>query len=259
MEQASKEQTRWIFWREIGFFYVLLTVCWLSFFPFIFLAAADLFSDRPIASPAFENKPFFNNVLLWLHVALALPALAIGPWLFITQFREKHLKWHRYLGQVYIICCLLSAVTSLPLSLANLTGVLPRVGFSSLAICWFMFTYTAYRKAREKKFALHRAWMMRSYACTYAFVNVKIYAFSDAFFGLGTSRYFDQVMQSCVSWTTNLMVVEVYLAASTFTGSFAGRKIFLRQLRQLPVKMAGFLAAFATFFLLSYYLFPMDQ
>jgi uncharacterized membrane protein len=198
-------------------------------------------------------------MLLLAHVVFALPALAIGPWLFITQFREKHLKWHRYMGQVYVICCLLSAVTSLPLALANVTGVLPRVGFSSLAICWFSFTYFAYRAARQKKFAVHRAWMMRSYACTYAFVNVKIYAFSVLFLDIETVRYFDQVMQSCVSWTTNLMVVEVYLAASTFTGSFAGRKIFLRQLRQLPVKMAGFLAAFGTFFLLSYYLFPMDQ
>lgn len=259
MEQVSKEQKRWLFWRKIVFSYVLLTACFLSLAPFIFLATADLFSVMPIAAPAFNNKPYFNNVLLWAHVALALPALVIGPWLFIRQFREEHLKWHRYLGQVYIICCLLSAVTSLPLALANVAGVLPRVGFSSLAICWFLFTYVAYRKAREKKFTLHRAWMMRSYACVYAFVNVKIYALSIYFLDLETSRYFDQVLQSCFSWTTNLMVVEVYLAASTFTGSFAGRKIFLRQLRQLPVKMAGFLTAFGTFFLLSYYLFPMDQ
>lgn len=258
MEQTGQRQKAWILWRELGFIYILVTVCALSFFPIFFLSTFDLLSDMPFASRAFDDSQYLNNFLLWLHIALAVPALAIGPWLFLTQFREKHLRWHRYLGQVYVACCILSAATSLPLALANTIGVLPRIGFSSLAVCWFSFTYFAYRAARQKKFALHRAWMMRSYACTYAFVNVKIYFFSLTILDIDVSRYVLQVLQSCVSWTTNLLVVEVYLAASTYTGAFAGRKIFMRQIRKLPLKIGGFLAAFTTFFLMSYYLFPMN-
>jgi len=259
MEQNVSQRERWIFWRELGFAYVLMSVCATSFFAVVFLHVIDLFTSEPIASSGFESRPLLNNILLWFHAVLAVPPLVIGPWLFLTQFREKHLRWHRYLGQVYVICCFLSAVTSLPLGLANETGVLPRVGFSSLAICWFSFTYIAYRAARQKKFAVHRVWMMRSYACTYAFVNVKMYFLIRLFLGVEHSYYALQVLQSCFSWTTNLLVVEVYLAASTYNGGFAGRKIFMRQLRKLPLKIGGFLAAFATYFLFSYYLFPMDQ
>lgn len=257
MTQEKDSEKQFLFWRELGFFYVLLTVSCLSFFPIFFLSIADLFSDTVIAAPAFAGRQSLNNMLLWLHIVLAVPALMIGPFLFMTQFRNKYLQWHRYLGQVYVVCCFLSAVTSLPLAFANTTGVLPRVGFTSLAVCWFTFTYLAYRRARQKKFPQHRVWMMRSYACTYAFINVKIYALSLLLFGLETSRYLDQVLQSCFSWTTNLLVVEVYLAASTYTGVYAGRKIFKRELHKLPVKVGGFLACFGTFFLLSFYLFPM--
>ena len=251
MTQEKDTEKQFLFWRELGFFYVLLTVFCLSFFPIFFLSTVDLFTERRLAAPAFVGNQYLNNVLLWAHVAFALPALALGPWLFMTEFRNKYLQWHRYLGQVYVICCFVSAVTSLPLALANVAGVLPRVGFSSLAICWFVFTYLAYRTARQKKFAQHRMWMMRSYACTYAFVNVKIYALSKMFLGIETTRYFTQVLQSCFSWTTNL------LAASTYTGAYARRKIFKRELHKLPVKVGGFLVCFGTFFLLSFYLFPM--
>ena len=257
MMQGQEKDKGFLFWRELGFFYVLLTVSCLSFFPIFFLSAVDLFTDHRIAAPAFAGQAYLNNTLLWAHVAFAVPALAIGPCLFMTEFRNKYLKWHRYLGQVYVICCFISAVTSLPLALANVTGVLPRVGFSSLAVSWFGFTYMAYRMARQKKFPQHRAWMMRSYACTYAFVNVKIYALTIMFFDIDAGRYLTQVLQSCFSWTTNLLVVEVYLAASTYTGVYAGRKIFKRELRKLPAKAGLLLACFGTFFLLSYYLFPM--
>lgn len=150
MEQDTAQKERWIFWRELGFAYVMMSALMTSFFVILFLYVIDLFTNEPVASEGFHNRPLLNNILLWLHAVLAVPPLVIGPWLFLTQFRDKYIRWHRYLGQIYVICCLLSAVISLPLGLANNVGVLPRVGFSALAVCWFTFTFIAYRAARQK-------------------------------------------------------------------------------------------------------------
>src|SRR5690606_33965988 len=121
-EQASEK--KFLFLRELGFFYVLLTVCYLSYFPIFLLSVVDLFTDEELAAPAFAGRQHLNNVLLWCHITFALPALALGPFFFMTRFRNKYLHWHRYMGQAYIVCSFISAVTSLPLALANLTGVL---------------------------------------------------------------------------------------------------------------------------------------
>lgn len=222
------------------------------------LTFVDFFGEEPVATASFADRPRLNNILLWGHVFFAVPALLLGPWLFWSRFRTRFPAWHRNFGKVYVICCLISAATSLPLGLGNSVGVIPRVGFSMLAVCWFFFTYTAYLAARKRDFTAHRRWMMRSYACTYAFVNVKIYALSMLFYGFETELWLLQTLQSCVSWTTNLLIVEIYLAATTFAGDYAGQKIFLKNLLFLPLRAAFLLAFFISAALLSATFFPIS-
>lgn len=221
------------------------------------LTFVDFWGYEPVATATFENYPRLNNILLGGHVFFAIPALLLGPWLFWPRFRAQFASWHRNCGKIYVICCLLSAASSLPLGLGNSVGVVPRVGFSMLAVCWFFFTYTAYLAARRKDFANHRRWMMRSYACTYAFVNVKMYALSMLFYGFTTDVWILQTLQSCVSWTTNLLIVEVYLAATTLTGAYAGRKVFFKNLRFLPLRVAFLLTFFISAVFLSSAFFPI--
>ena len=170
-----------------------------------------------------------SAIILWFIVFIMFISYGLrieNP--FLEDFRKSNPVWHKRFGKVYIICCMLSALTSLPLSLGNTIGIIPRMGFSSLAVCWFMFTYVAYRAARRQDFPQHRKWMMRSYACTFAFVNVKFYALAVMFFGLQPSAWLLRTMQSCVSWMSNLLIVEIYLSGTIFTGRYAGKKIFLR-------------------------------
>lgn len=249
-----------VLWRkETAWLWVFLTATGLSIFPVFMLSFVDFSGIEPVATASFAAYPRLNNMLLWAHVFFAVPALLLGPWLFWARFRGMFPALHRNLGKIYVIACLLSAASSLPLGLGNSVGIVPRVGFSMLAVCWFFFTYTAYLCARRKDFVSHRRWMMRSYACTYAFVNVKIYALSMLFFGFETELWLLQTLQSCVSWTTNLLIVEVYLAATLFTGVYAGKKNFLKNLRYLPARAAILLAFFTSAALLTATFFPLPQ
>lgn len=225
--------------------------------PLFYLTVAPLLSDMPIAAEAFERKPFLNNILLLLHVVTAIAPLCIGPWLFHASLRKEKPRLHVRLGQIYVICCLLSAATSLPLSLSNHGGNIPRVGFSMLAVAWFIFTWLAYSYARKRNFAQHRRWMFRSYACTYAFINIKIYGFLLIVSGSPFSPLTVKILQSCVSWMSNLLLVEVYLAATTYMGVYIGRKMLLKNLSYLPLKITFLLSIFLVGTWISYTYFPM--
>lgn len=243
--------------ESLPWFFILAGALIFSTAPIFYLMIAPLISDIPIGAPAFKSRPLVNNLLLLAHVLFAIMPLCLGPWLFHATLRRENPKLHRWMGQVYVICCLISAATSLPLGLSNHGGNIPRVGFGSLAASWFVFTWLAYHYARKKNFVQHRRWMCRSYACTYAFVNIKIYGYLLIMAGSPFPLLVVKTLQSCVSWMSNLLIAEVYLAATTYLGVYVGRKVFIKNLRPLPAKIAIFFAVFLIGVLISYTYFPM--
>ncbi len=238
---------------------LLLGATLLSVAPLLFLSQAPLMSDIEIASPAFPSAPRVNNMLLYLHVLLAIFPLALGPWLFNARLRKDRPRLHRIFGQVYVVTCLISAATSFPLALAHPSGTVPRIGFGFLALAWFGFTLLAYVRARQKDFPGHRVWMLRSYACTYAFVNVKIYGYLLQTVHPPPHPLLVKILQSCFSWMSNLLLVEVYLAATTYLGVYVGRKLFLKNLRPLPLRALALVALFSVSVWVSHVYFPVDM
>lgn len=217
----------------------------LSAAPVFFLMIAPLTTAEPIAATAFDGRPFLNNILLLIHVLLAIVPLFLGPWLFHPALRKDHLSLHRMLGKIYIFTCLISAATSFPLAFAHPAGAWPRAGFGLLALAWFGFTYLAYTYARQKNLVQHRRWMFRSYACTYAFVNVKMYGMILNGIAAEVHPLIVKILQSCFSWMSNLLVAEVYLAATTYLGVYVGHKLFFKNLRSLPLKATAVVLIFA--------------
>lgn len=228
--------------ENLPWLFLLAGALLLSIMPIYFMMEVPLWVNQQIAAPAFKTRPLLNNLLLLFHVVLAIAPLFMGPWLFHAKFRKDYPALHRLMGKIYVVCCLLSAVTSLPLALSHTSGAVPRIGFGALAVAWFVFTLQAYVSARSKKFVEHRRWMFRSYACTYAFVNVKVYTYVFALLGQPFQPLMVKIFQSCISWMSNLLLVEIYLAATTYLGVYVGRKLFAKNLRPLPVRIAVFLA-----------------
>lgn len=238
---------------------LLLGATLMSVAPFLFLAEAPLMTGMEIASPAFPSLPRVNNMLLFLHVLLAILPLALGPWLFNARLRRDRPALHRFMGQVYVAACLVSAATSFPLALAHPSGTVPRIGFGFLALAWFGFTLLAYVRARQKDFPAHRMWMLRSYACTYAFVNVKLYGYVLQHIYPPPDALLVKILQSCFSWMSNLLLVEIYIAATTYMGVYVGRKMFLKNLRPLPVRAVVLLVLFVVAVWVSHAYFPVDM
>ena len=172
-----------------------------------------------------------RSIFLFLHIVAALASILLGPALLFKQYRMKFPAHHRLLGKIYVFSTLFSAVIVLPLSLTNSGGPYAQMGFTTMAILWIFFTWEGYRHARNKNFITHRRYMLRSYAMTFAFVHVNVtYPIFLVYVILEGQPLAIKMMQSVVSWSFNLLIVEIYLAATNHQGSFISPKKFVKQL-----------------------------
>jgi uncharacterized membrane protein len=149
------------------------TVLWIflgltSLFVFI-TSEVLLVTDYPMYH-AYRLQVIADRHLLIPHTLCGMIALLAGPIQFWSRFRQRHLKFHRVLGRVYVFSVFVGAFTGIALA-AGRPG-LP--GTSMQAAAWIVCTTAAVITARNRQIAQHRQWMVRSYAVTFTFVSSRV-------------------------------------------------------------------------------------
>ncbi len=186
--------------RTALFWFLCLSVALVSwrFIPLGVAASMDFMlyhmQDRPIA--------------LFAHIGLAPVALFVMPFQFSTRLRAKRPGLHRWMGRIYGISIVLAAVAGLSLAMTTEAGSIAAVGFGLLAIVWLATTVWAVWLAMTKRIALHKRWMIRSGALTFAAVTLRLYLPILAMtFGFETG--YSIVAWLC--WVPNLLIAELWL------------------------------------------------
>jgi uncharacterized membrane protein len=149
------------------------TVLWLSLgltVLFVFITSELLLvTDYPMYH-AYRLQVIADRGLLIPHTLCGLVALLAGPVQFSSRFRQRHLKFHRVLGRIYVISVFIGALSGIALA-AGRPG-LP--GTSMQAAAWIVCTTAAFITARNRQIVQHRQWMARSYAVTFTFVSSRV-------------------------------------------------------------------------------------
>ena len=151
----------------------------------------------------------FRNPWLLVHVAGAATALLIGPLQFSARLRGRFREFHRWNGRVYVVSCLVGGVAGFVLALGASTGLISTLGFGSLAVLWIVTTLLAWRRAVQGRFVEHRAWMIRSFALTFAAVTLRLYLPLASMLSLNFIDAYVAISFLC--WVPNLALVELYL------------------------------------------------
>ena len=158
-------------------------------------------------------NPASENWALRLHAFGGLIAIAIGPFQFLGALRRRAPLVHRSMGYIYLVGVLLGVIGAAVVAKTPEGAGANAFAFSVLAILWTISTGQAMRYALTKNFVLHRKWMIRSYALTFAaftlrlgFVLVPMLGFS------GDDIY---IIVAWASWALNLVFVEWFLLAAT--------------------------------------------
>jgi uncharacterized membrane protein len=149
------------------------TVLWISLglvTLFVFITSEVLLvTDYPMYH-AYRLQVIADRQLLIPHTLAGMIALVAGPLQFSSRFRLSHLKFHRVLGRIYVVCVFVGSFTGIALA-AGRPG-LP--GTSMQAAAWMVCTTAAFITARNRQIVQHRQWMARSYAVTFTFVSSRV-------------------------------------------------------------------------------------
>lgn len=146
-----------------------------------------LYTDYPLVfHPApgdhYHAKLIRDFVYLMPHAIGGILATALGPFQFSTRFRQRHLSLHRLMGKVYIV----SVCVAAPMVMIIGRGFdFPLVFMGDLqASLWLICTLLAFVTARNRQIAVHRQWMVRSYAFTLNFILSRLLNPIPAYFNM---------------------------------------------------------------------------
>lgn len=151
---------------------------------FVFITT-DLFLafDYPLYHP-YRLALIHDRALLIPHAVFATVAFVSGPLQFSSRFRGRHLQIHRILGRVYVFSVLIAATTAFLIERSpdrvhdDFAGVIVQISL------WVLCTLLAFITARNRQIAVHRQWMIRSYAITFTFIINRLLNLWPAYFNL---------------------------------------------------------------------------
>lgn len=167
----------------------------------------------PAAIPFWSSKGGLTSETWWLtafyaHILGGGVALLVGWTQFLPRLRAHRIALHRLLGKIYVAAILLFGATGgFAAALVANGGFPSALGFGSLAVLWFFCTFQAYRSILKKDIEQHKAWMIRSYALTFAAVTLRLWL---PLFTAGFRLPFEQayVAVAWFCWVPNLIVGE---------------------------------------------------
>jgi len=150
----------------------------------------------------------------YIHIVTGSIVLITGVFQLSKRIRARYPAWHRTAGKVYVFVILIfTAPSGLVMSVYANGGLAAGIGFALLAVLWWFFTWKGYQHAIHKQLDVHREFMLRSYALTFAAVTLRLYSFFFALAGFrGESIY---ILIAWLSWVPSLIVMEIYLRQKT--------------------------------------------
>lgn len=141
------------------------------------------------------------------HIVTGPLALFLGLILMSDRFRMRYPRWHRWLGRVHVANVLLILLPSgFVMGFDAAAGRPAVVSFILLTSLTAFCTAMGWRTAMQRRFAIHRRWMQRSYLLLCSAVVLRILG------GLGTVAavpwlWYDVVI-TWASWVAPLLVFE---------------------------------------------------
>ena len=136
------------------------------------VSARFLLPEPPMAQ-AMQNHLDDRPIAFLTHVSCGITALLLGGVQFVTRLGPRR-KWHAAAGRLYVVACLAGAVSGPEIAWYSFAGPVATAGFSGLAVAWFVTTAMGLRAILAGRIAVHRRWMVRSFALTLAAVTLRM-------------------------------------------------------------------------------------
>jgi len=159
-----------------------------------------------MGSPIIRER-FLSVPLVGLsHVYGGGIALLLGPFQLSDKLRARNLQLHRWLGRVYLAGVLASGLAGLYSATVTFGGLPSNIGFGLLAVLWLWSGSMALLRIRQGDKLLHKKWMIRNYALTYAAVSLRLFLPLMLANGITFEAAYQTIAWVC--WVPNLVLAE---------------------------------------------------
>jgi uncharacterized membrane protein YozB (DUF420 family) len=194
----------------------LLTVIFIAYAVPPYLTLDAVHARIQPMPPHASYYPLLVSHIFLCSAALLAACLQVWPWL-----RQSHPAIHRWSGRIYVAAALTASVCVMIISPMGLYGANQRVANTMLALLWLGTTLAGFRAIRQRRYADHRQWMLRSVALAFAIIANRAWtALALAVFvpEIYTGAEVDPTslsqaigVASWMSWVVNLLIVEWWL------------------------------------------------
>lgn len=158
---------------------------------------------HPDMRAVFQAHP----VGIYAHVFGAAFALALGPFQFSARLRARRPALHRWLGRIYLgIGVGVGGIAGLFMAFHAFGGPVAQLGFGLLAAGWLYTGARALLAIRAGEVTLHRRWMVRNFALTFAAVTLRLYLPGAFVAGIAMELSYPVIAWLC--WVPNLVAAE---------------------------------------------------
>lgn len=145
----------------------------------------------------------------YTHVFTSCLVLLAGFTQFAPRLLARYPRIHRIMGYVYLgVVTMISGPAALVMAFYANAGWAARCSFILLALLWIGFTAYAGYLAIRRRWALHGAFMFRSYALTLSAITLRSYTWLIELTTWQLSPREIYILTAWLSWIPNLIVAE---------------------------------------------------
>ncbi|MEO5915046.1 MAG: DUF2306 domain-containing protein [Luteolibacter sp.] len=158
-------------WLALAFFTVLMARITLGYWPVRRDAGFLQIKQQYLGIVHWEAA-------FWVHVFTSMLPLLAGFTQFAPWILKKWPRVHRTMGRVYVITvCFITGPASLIMAFYANGGITSRIAFTTLALLWLGSTAMGWRTVLQRKWQVHREWMIRSYALTLSAITLRVWKY----------------------------------------------------------------------------------
>ena len=127
------------------------------------------------ATARYATETNIKFIGLFVHAFSGGIALLLGPFQFLNGLRNRRPKLHRWMGRIYLTGILFGGLSAFIIAPGMISGLVGEVGLMTLAILWLWTGLMAYINIRAGNVEIHREWMIRNYALTFAAATLRLW------------------------------------------------------------------------------------
>ncbi len=187
-------------------------------FYFVALLEGNTAQWNEVLPGLYDTRTQSATLGIGIHFAMGGIILILGCIQLIPQVRDRYPALHRWLGRVYVVASILTAIGGLVFILVKGTigGLVMNIGFAGYGILTFIAAIQTIRHARADRMEQHRAWAIRLFALA---IGSWLYRMDYGFWflltdGLGHGKAFNgpfDYFMDFFFYLPNLLVAEIFI------------------------------------------------